>query len=142
MSGSVVIFAGVLMEISSALLVSEFGMCIAPCPPDLYLQLSGILGVKAYKCLDDSRWVLAIISVLQAASSSLVLADMFRLQTQRTLVGMCCSVCCENDGKRMFESTGSCCIVSELWLVLLGIIARLFIAFFICLCCMYSLLPA
>lgn len=51
-------------------------------------QLSGILGVKAYKCLDDSKWVLAIIGVLQTTSSGLIFADVFRFQTQRTLVGV------------------------------------------------------
>lgn len=51
------------------------------------MQLSGILGVKAYRCLGNSKVVLVLIVIPQIASSTLVIIDTFRVKTIRMLSG-------------------------------------------------------
>ncbi|KAL5534455.1 hypothetical protein ACEPAG_917 [Sanghuangporus baumii] len=53
------------------------------------ILLSGILGVKAYRCLSDSKIVLSVIIVLQAASSTMSFLDLAKLEASRRLSLTC-----------------------------------------------------
>ena len=48
-------------------------------------QLSGILGLKAYRCLNNSKFVLAVVILLQVTSSVFVLLDLSHIQATRRL---------------------------------------------------------
>ncbi|KAH8120095.1 hypothetical protein DFH11DRAFT_1500099, partial [Phellopilus nigrolimitatus] len=99
---SVFIASGIFTEISGALL------------------LSGILGVKAYRCLNDHKVVLAVLVLLQTASSALVFASLFKLDATRNL-------------------SMSCIPITNIELFSLSVAVRFVIALFICLCFLYAL---
>ncbi|TDL28409.1 hypothetical protein BD410DRAFT_824164 [Rickenella mellea] len=84
------------------------------------LMTAGILGVKAYRCLDRSKPVFIIVSLLQIASSALLSAAFVNLGNVRTLNGLCSTT-----GKSKFLPA--------------GFLLRLLEVLFICLCFMYAL---
>lgn len=50
--------------------------------------MTGIFGVKAYRCLNDSWIVLSVVAAIQAAITGLLLFDTFHLaQSIRNLTG-------------------------------------------------------
>ncbi|EAU92855.2 hypothetical protein CC1G_03642 [Coprinopsis cinerea okayama7 len=55
----------------------------------LGILISGILGIKAYKCLENSRIVPLVLFVLQGAASAVVIADVIQTRGIRRLVGGC-----------------------------------------------------
>ncbi|KAG1885752.1 hypothetical protein F4604DRAFT_1727935 [Suillus subluteus] len=55
----------------------------------LSLLISGILGVKAYRCLDNSRLVLVVLVALRTAAIVLLALDLASLDSYRSLAGRC-----------------------------------------------------
>lgn len=55
---------------------------------DLAPQMTGILGYKAYRCLNSSRFVLAMLSVLRLAMVALLIVSLSRLNVPRRLSGL------------------------------------------------------
>ncbi|KAF8587262.1 hypothetical protein K439DRAFT_832018 [Ramaria rubella] len=55
----------------------------------LSFLITGILGIKAYRCLDRSRVVLTVVSILQAATTVLLCFDASRLRSHRLSSGNC-----------------------------------------------------
>ncbi|KAG5644757.1 hypothetical protein DXG03_007886, partial [Asterophora parasitica] len=53
----------------------------------LALLITGVLGVKAYKCLNNSRIVLVILSLFQLSSSAVVSMDVAATRGERRLAG-------------------------------------------------------
>ncbi|KAG2350518.1 hypothetical protein BDR05DRAFT_954608, partial [Suillus weaverae] len=53
------------------------------------LLISGILGVKAYRCLDNSRSVLVVLVALRTAAIVLLALDLATLNSYRSLAGRC-----------------------------------------------------
>ncbi|KAG1833957.1 hypothetical protein EV424DRAFT_1532781 [Suillus variegatus] len=53
------------------------------------LLMSGILGVKAYRCLDNSRLVLVVLVALRTAAIVLLVLDLASLNSYRSLTGRC-----------------------------------------------------
>ncbi|KAG2061993.1 hypothetical protein BDR06DRAFT_1016013 [Suillus hirtellus] len=53
------------------------------------LLMSGILGVKAYRCLDNSRLVLVVLVALRTAAIVLLALDLASLNSYRSLAGRC-----------------------------------------------------
>ncbi|EJD04180.1 uncharacterized protein FOMMEDRAFT_167420 [Fomitiporia mediterranea MF3/22] len=84
------------------------------------ILLSGILGVKAYRCLNDSKAVLCIICVLQGVSSTMTFLDLANQNASRRL-----SLICTVTKDPIFFS--------------LATTIRFVIALFICLCFIYAL---
>ncbi|RDB28826.1 hypothetical protein Hypma_015374 [Hypsizygus marmoreus] len=58
----------------------------------LALLITGILGVKAYKCLNNSRFVLIMLALFQCASSGTIAMDVATMQGERRLTGSCVRV--------------------------------------------------
>ena len=50
-------------------------------------QVTGILGVKAYLCLDRSRVVGAVLAVIQVIWLTLTVVDVFDIRAERSLSG-------------------------------------------------------
>ncbi|KAG1826093.1 uncharacterized protein BJ212DRAFT_1318021 [Suillus subaureus] len=55
----------------------------------LSLLISGILGVKAYRCLDNSRLVLVVLVALRTAAIVFLALDLASLNSFRSLAGRC-----------------------------------------------------
>lgn len=55
----------------------------------LSLLTSGILGVKAYRCLDNSRLVLVVLVALRTTAIVLLALDLTSLNSYRSLAGRC-----------------------------------------------------
>ena len=55
--------------------------------PDLLLQITGIFGVKAYRCLGNARFVPVLMALLQIANSTLTVNDLVQLHGIRGLSG-------------------------------------------------------
>lgn len=55
----------------------------------LSLLISGILGVKAYRCLDRSRLVLVVLIALRTAAIVFLALDVVSLDSYRSLAGRC-----------------------------------------------------
>ncbi|KAF8844054.1 hypothetical protein BDN67DRAFT_963546 [Paxillus ammoniavirescens] len=55
----------------------------------LSFLVTGILGVKAYKCLDSNRFILAALVALRTAGSMVLVLDLVHLETTRSLSGRC-----------------------------------------------------
>lgn len=53
------------------------------------LLVTGILGVKAYRCLDNSRLVLVVLVALRTAATVLLAIDLASLDSYRSLSGRC-----------------------------------------------------
>ncbi|TFK57312.1 hypothetical protein OE88DRAFT_1730691 [Heliocybe sulcata] len=53
------------------------------------LLMTGILGVKAYRCLSDSKVVLAVISAFQLGIVSFAALDLVSLQGEKLVLGHC-----------------------------------------------------
>ncbi|KAG2077157.1 hypothetical protein BDR04DRAFT_1089487 [Suillus decipiens] len=53
------------------------------------LLISGILGVKAYRCLDNSRLVLVVLVTLRTAAIIILVLDLASLSSYRSLAGRC-----------------------------------------------------
>lgn len=53
------------------------------------LLITGILGVKAYRCLDNSRLVLVVLVALRTAAIVLLAIDLASLDSQRSVTGRC-----------------------------------------------------
>lgn len=53
------------------------------------LLISGILGVKAYRCLDNSRLVLVVLVTLRTAAIVILVLDLASLTSYRSLAGRC-----------------------------------------------------
>ncbi|KAG1794045.1 hypothetical protein EV424DRAFT_1450970 [Suillus variegatus] len=53
------------------------------------LLISGTLGVKAYRCLDNSRLVLVILVILRTAAIVFLALDLALLNSYRSLAGRC-----------------------------------------------------
>lgn len=53
----------------------------------LSFLVTGILGVKAYRCLDRSKVVLVGLVLLQTVSTVLLILDLMNLVVERQLVG-------------------------------------------------------
>jgi len=53
----------------------------------LSFLVTGILGVKAYRCLDNSKVVLAGLVLLRSTSVGLMIIDMANLDAGRRLAG-------------------------------------------------------
>ncbi|KAG6836808.1 hypothetical protein H0H93_002830 [Arthromyces matolae] len=85
----------------------------------LALLITGILGVKAYKCLNNSRLVLAILALFQCASGIIVLLDTVATRGDRRL-------------------TGSCVRISNLFYTRIVVWIQLLESLFICCCFMYA----
>lgn len=51
------------------------------------VQLTGILGVKVYRCLDNNRFVLAGLVVLSTAAIVVLILDVINLRSLRSLSG-------------------------------------------------------
>ncbi|KAF5377674.1 hypothetical protein D9615_005278 [Tricholomella constricta] len=58
----------------------------------LALLITGILGVKAYKCLNNSRIILIILALFQLSSSAVVAMDASTTRGERRLAGSCIRV--------------------------------------------------
>ncbi|KLO20574.1 hypothetical protein SCHPADRAFT_12521 [Schizopora paradoxa] len=86
------------------------------------LLLSGILGVKAYRCLGNSKIVLIMIAIPQIVSSTLVIIDTFRTKTVRML--------------------SACSATSTFVFTPAATVIRFGISLFICSCFIYALLKA
>ncbi|KAI0274625.1 hypothetical protein BC834DRAFT_848964 [Gloeopeniophorella convolvens] len=54
-----------------------------------WLLLSGAFGTKAYRCLNNSPFVLVLLGALQAASTTLEAIDLVRIKGVRRLSGSC-----------------------------------------------------
>ncbi|ETW87305.1 hypothetical protein HETIRDRAFT_166842 [Heterobasidion irregulare TC 32-1] len=84
--------------------------------PDLLLQITGIFGVKAYRCLGNARFVPVLMALLQIANSTLTVNDLVQLHGIRGLSGLC-----------------SCLHPSDMLPV---VVILIFVeSFFICCCC-------
>ncbi|EGN92129.1 hypothetical protein SERLA73DRAFT_157175 [Serpula lacrymans var. lacrymans S7.3] len=55
----------------------------------LSLLMTAILGVKAYKCLDNARFVLLVLILIRTAATALLITDTVTMRTYRTLSGQC-----------------------------------------------------
>ncbi|KAG0709010.1 hypothetical protein DFH29DRAFT_1036413 [Suillus ampliporus] len=55
----------------------------------LSLLITGILGVKAYRCLDSSRFVLVVLVSLRTAALVLLVLDLVAINSFRSLAGRC-----------------------------------------------------
>ncbi|KAF8167960.1 hypothetical protein B0H34DRAFT_792626 [Crassisporium funariophilum] len=55
----------------------------------LALLITGILGIKAYKCLNNARFVPVILGLFQAASTTVVAFDVIKTKGIRRLTGSC-----------------------------------------------------
>lgn len=53
------------------------------------LLITGILGVKAYRCLDNSRLVLVVLVALRTAALVVLALDLASLHSYRSLAGRC-----------------------------------------------------
>ncbi|KAG1773180.1 hypothetical protein EDD22DRAFT_859310 [Suillus occidentalis] len=53
------------------------------------LLITGILGVKAYRCLDNSRLVLVVLVALRTAAIVLLAIDLASLDSHRSVTGRC-----------------------------------------------------
>ncbi|KIJ68299.1 hypothetical protein HYDPIDRAFT_36792 [Hydnomerulius pinastri MD-312] len=84
----------------------------------LSFLVTGILGVKAYKCLDNSRIVLATLVALRTAGSIVLVIDVINLESLRSLSGRC------------YRPSGG---LSPAFVILL-----LAESFYICLCFLYA----
>ncbi|KAH7931145.1 hypothetical protein BV22DRAFT_999103 [Leucogyrophana mollusca] len=58
----------------------------------LSLLITGIFGVKAYRCLDNARLVLFPLVGLRTAGVILLVVDTVLLETERSLSGRCCRI--------------------------------------------------
>lgn len=53
------------------------------------LLMTGILGYKAYRCLNSSRFVLAVLSILRTSMVGLLVANVIKSRVPRRLSGSC-----------------------------------------------------
>ena len=74
--------------ISLSLLVSSSLQKCLPLSPAL-VQVTGVFGVKAYRCLDSSRLVSAALVALRTAGTVVLTLDMVDIHSRRTLSGTC-----------------------------------------------------
>ncbi|KAG2129909.1 hypothetical protein DEU56DRAFT_973482 [Suillus clintonianus] len=81
-------------------------------------QITGILGVKAYRCLDNSRLVLVVLAALRSAALVLLALDLVSLRSHRSLAGRC------------YRPSDS---ISYAFIILLFVES-----FFVCLCFLYA----
>ncbi|KAF8898592.1 hypothetical protein BD779DRAFT_1666412 [Infundibulicybe gibba] len=85
----------------------------------LALLIIGILGVKAYKCLNNSRIVLIMLVLFQCGSTAAVILDLYTMRGGRRL-------------------SGSCIRVSDLRFTRVYVMVQLAESLFICGCFMYA----
>lgn len=85
------------------------------------LLLSGILGTKAYKCLNDSKTVIIVVGILQAVSSALSFVDLARTKTS------------------LSSALRGCVFTQTSLFYPFSVALRFVIALFICLCFIYAL---
>ncbi|KAG5654770.1 hypothetical protein H0H81_003778 [Sphagnurus paluster] len=85
----------------------------------LALLITGILGVKAYRCLNDSRIVLIVLSIFQVGSAAVIAMDAVSTRAER-------------------RPSGSCIRVSDLLSTRVFVWIQLVESFFICCCFMYA----
>ncbi|KAF9456544.1 hypothetical protein BDZ94DRAFT_1275389 [Collybia nuda] len=85
----------------------------------LALLITGILGVKVYKCLNNSRFILIVLGIFQCASSGTIAMDVATMRGERRL-------------------SGSCVRVSNLLCTRIFVLIQLFESLFICCCFMYA----
>lgn len=53
----------------------------------LSFLVTGVLGVKAYRCLDSSKVVLVALILLRSTSTALMVLDVINLDAERRLAG-------------------------------------------------------
>jgi len=87
------------------------------------LLLSGILGVKAYRCLGNSKVVLILVAIPQITTSTLVIIDTIRVQATRRLSGACSAT-------NPFVFTPAATVI------------RFGISLFVCFCFVYALMKS
>ena len=99
------------------------------------LQMTGILGVKAYKCLDNSRIVLLVLTTLRVTMVTLVILDLVRYRGDRRLSG---SVSFSSASIGLLTHIlGSCFSTSEEKLFPFVIAIQFAELLFICVCCVF-----
>lgn len=53
------------------------------------MQVTGIFGIKAYRCLDNNRLVSGILVALRTTGSVVLVLDVIHIHTLRSLSGKC-----------------------------------------------------
>ncbi|KAG8961573.1 hypothetical protein FRC03_005214 [Tulasnella sp. 419] len=81
------IVVGLISDHTDCRVVYTFAYCLMGL--SLGIILSGILGLKAYRCLNRSKLIVLVISGLQIASIGLFVLDLVGITVGRTLNGMC-----------------------------------------------------
>ncbi|KIK47315.1 hypothetical protein CY34DRAFT_799474, partial [Suillus luteus UH-Slu-Lm8-n1] len=93
-------------------------IAVASAGTSFSLLITGILGVKAYRCLDNSRLVLVVLVALRTAAIVLLAIDLASLDSYRSITGRC------------YQSSNP---ISYAFIILLFIESL-----FICLCFLYA----
>lgn len=58
---------------------------------NIELQMTGVLGTKAYRCLDNSKYVLIGLAVIRTTTIALIILDLIKLTAVRRISGQCLS---------------------------------------------------
>ncbi|KAJ7655028.1 hypothetical protein DFH06DRAFT_1201382 [Mycena polygramma] len=88
----------------------------------LALLMSGVLGLKAYRCLDSSRVVLLVLVAFFCASSTFLVLQLGSIRGQRRLSGSCSSLCLNPRFVRIYvliqlahSAFICCCFLYAVW---------------------------
>lgn len=54
---------------------------------NIELQMTGVLGTKAYRCLDNSKYVLIGLAVIRTTTIALIILDLIKLTAVRRISG-------------------------------------------------------
>ena len=117
--------------VSSTLLVRPH-LCSHSFPRLIQVQVTGILGTKAYRCLSNAGFVIVTLSLMRAAIiavSGVVLAE---YKGGRRFTG---EQCPQSMSTSVLRPLGTCETISESPLLPLSIILQFLEACFICICC-------